>query len=228
MGPEETGRDPRTDFIERWAYGTVFAWFLGAASAAILFVGYTELISRLFPFSGEEMSNVLTLIAAPILLAIGGAIVGEAQWRIGLRGRVRESHWLIASAAIPFTFIVGIRFVGDLLPPIYTSSRGADYSVSFEIANTWALGVLGQGILWGLATGLPTYLVLRAYFRPASRWLLGNIIGITIVFIIDVALAAVSGSDMVPRLLSCCVGPLIFGEATGIALFSLLKESKSI
>jgi hypothetical protein len=226
MGPEEieTARDPRTDFIERWAYGTVFAWFLGAISAIVMFLAYTEILSRLFPDSPQQTHDALALIGGTIFLVLGGAIVGEAQWRIGLQGKVRKQYWMLANATIPFTFIFCTLMLRDLiLPPIYGSTNSAAYYVAYQKAEPWLAGVLVQGIVWGLALGLPTWFVLRITYKRASRWLIANVSAVICVLLIDTALMAGSHDDVLPRLLGCCYGPIILGEATGIVLYSVFN-----
>lgn len=101
----------------------------------------------------EQMASMALQVALAPLFALGGAIVGGAQWLI-LRGQIQRAGWWVLATA--GGWMAGYLWSYLLFPP-------GDASTSF-------LGVLLPWLLNGLATGLCQWLLLRNHYHRSALW----------------------------------------------------------
>ena len=129
---------------------------LGNTAAVILISMLVTLVGvPVFGATGDGASASLAqqAVLAPVF-ALAGAVVGLGQW-IMLRGLMyRAGWWILASAG---GWMAGYSWSILLFPP------GSEMSSLISLLLPW--------ILFGLATGLCQWLMLRHHFDCSARWI---------------------------------------------------------
>jgi hypothetical protein len=112
-----------------------------------------------------------------------GASVGLAQWKIALKEKISKRVWLLSCTFTVATGVIGLLAASYVAPPMISVHQGiySGLDTRLTLNNSWAVTVVVLGGVFGFATGLPQWLVLRRHFDNASSWLLSlTIAGITL------------------------------------------------
>jgi len=123
-------------------------------AVVVISIAVSTLRVSLFGATGEDqVAPVAVLVALTPIFAVGGAIVGLGQW-IMLRGLIsRAGWWILATAG---GWMSGYLWAYMLFPP------GSDMTSFGSLLTPW--------LLFGLASGVLQWLVLRRQFERAALW----------------------------------------------------------
>jgi hypothetical protein len=205
-------------------------WIVGTEISTVLLRGADLIGSWL-----DDVASLLIVLATPV---IGSAIFGFAQWKAALQGRVSKSVWLFTSVASNISSFTAIYIVA----PIFGSFTQAEYlgilrvqsgrmsglDDRFLLGPLWLAGVIYLGVVWGIATGIPQWLVLRRHFNNTNGWLGITILGSLAMFGAFAAFVHFLRSTIIVPTLSCCIGPVIFSAVTGTMLYGILSRPKQM
>ena len=176
-----------------WGFGLL--WVL--ASTAGLGMGWLAGTLVSLEVSAEGAIAALTVAVAG--WAVGGALLGAAQWYV-LRGRTSRAGWWVLASSPSFGLgMVGGTYVAGLLSGLLS----------------WAV----WGGLWGAMLGAAQWYVLRGRTSRAGWWVLASTVGAGTCGTVLGALyqAGVEGANLF-------LGGALFGAITGAALVWLLRQ----
>ncbi len=141
--------------------------------------------------------------------AIGGAVIGLAQWLV-LRQRFSQAWWWVLASLVSWGLMGGSGFgaVGWVAPR------------TLSIPLRVAFGVVNGAIVGGLM-GMAQWLVLSKQIPKAWRWILANIvawaIGLTLGWTIGAVLRLVTGIFL-GEVVGLALGWVAVAAITGVAL----------
>lgn len=101
---------------------------------------------------GESASTAFPVAIAPVF-ALGGAIIGAAQWLV-LRGRIKRAGWWVLATA-------GGWMAGYLWSYLLFPSTSETATI-VELLLPW--------LLYGLSAGLLQWLILRHFYHRSGLW----------------------------------------------------------
>lgn len=231
----------KTTFTLSWMWGTFMGCVLGYVSAFLIVVVGTE-VTTPFLHGSEPISDIVDGVCALliVLLAviIGGVTFGFAQWKAALHGKVAKGVWILTSiistcSGFAVAYIVSLilgRYAQAEYLGIVSVCPGhfSGMDDRFLLGPLWLVGVIGFGVSWGIATGIPQWLVLRRYFYQTNRWLTVTIVGSLAMFGTFAAAVFAIGNTVVAPTLGCCFGPTVFSAVTGAVLYGILMRPKQL
>ncbi len=208
-----------------WMAG-LFVWF------AVMWLGWdfipqTLIYTRIlrFPFA---LLNLWKLGVYVLAMALFGACIGFAQWKIAFRERMFPGRlWTLSSALGGAGILLGVFAVSLLAIPVMqtTSDNPSQLTIDFSIAETWLPGTLLIGFAIGMCIGLPQAFLLRRHVRGARWWLLSSIAACIVTGLLFVFVMRFLGGAFVSQVIACAVIPLAFGGMMGAVMQRYLTES---
>ena len=129
---------------------------LGGTTAYVLMsIVITVLGASIFGATGDDQTASMALqVALAPLFALAGAAMGAGQWLMLRSMILRAGWWVLATAG---GWMAGYLLSLILFPP------DSDTPSLFLLLVPW--------LLFGLATGLCQWLVLRPYFHRSANWI---------------------------------------------------------
>jgi len=176
-------------------WGFWLLWVLASTTG----LGLAWSVGTVVSLSVSGEGAMATLALAGVGWAVGGALLGAAQWYI-LRGRMSRAGWWVLASTPSFG-------VGMVVGPYVA-----------EVLNgvlSWAV----WGGLWGVMLGAAQWLVLRRRVFRAGYWALASTVGAGTCGAVLGFLhqAGVEGANLF-------LGGALFGAITGGALVWLLRQ----
>ncbi|MEP7289836.1 MAG: hypothetical protein ABI947_29145 [Chloroflexota bacterium] len=230
--PKLNNSTPRSTFVLYWVLVSVSCFLFALVAAVATYLAIAMLIESGIAPNNGWIENVLFFIVPVFEVLLLGAITGFAQWHLAFQGRFSKWVWIVTNAITSFTGILAVwlasfLYHGDYLGLVYVqpgTMSGLDDK--FIVSQTWFIAVIIVGLSFGLASGIPQWLVLRRYFHNAWVWLGSSIIGGLAIFGSFILLVfTIRNATLVPCI-SCCLSPIILSTISGIVLYRLLHYPK--
>ncbi len=190
-------------FVLRWALATTVGVSVGLPLGLAL--------------SAPVGAIVGMVLVTPAILSLGASVLGISQWLV-LRDCLHQSAWWIAVTALGFgggltVGVVAVEVVGAAVTgaPVRMSSTGT-------LGLTSSFAVIG--ICGGLGVGLAQWLWLQRRGYPHSRWILVNVAGFGIAFVVAflITLGALGDFRSLPSVATfLLVSGFIGGSITSVA-----------
>jgi hypothetical protein len=189
--------------VERNEFGLWFGWTL--ATALGMLIGHLLLI---------PLVNIMPLgIARVIAPLFAGMLVGFAQWLV-LRGYLtRSSNWILAAGAgWAAAYALGLFIVQNL------------------IGSVW-IGLLAY-LLFGTIVGVMQWPILRREIPNILSWILANVIGWTLGFIISQVIIGPLFhpgffNQALVTAISTAISGLVAGAITGLSLVWIVRKPEA-